>query len=373
MATTIHPISTRRDRERFIKLQWNVYNGEPNWTAPLLYDRRKILDPEKNPFFRHGLAQLYIAEKNGKPAGRIAAIINENHNIVHADKVGFFGFFECIDDQEVADALFAEAGKWLKAHGKDVMRGPMNPSVNDDIGMLVKGFEQPAVILMPYNPDYYPGLVENNGFAKAKDLFAYRLRHATVMTPKLMRVQQAVRERHGITIRDFDFSRIRDEIKIVKDLYNRGWEKNWGAVALDDAELDALAGDLKMALSGFHEFAFFCCHHEEPVGFALTLPDINQILIHNRRGRLLPGLWRLKTRRKLVTQMRIMVLGLLPEHRGLGYDSVMYFEIIDRADKRGVHTGEASWVLEDNTMMNRAAKLMNADAYKTYRIYDKSI
>ncbi|MDH7514461.1 MAG: hypothetical protein QHI48_01110 [Bacteroidota bacterium] len=373
MSVTIHPVETARERKRFITLQWKFYEGDPYWVPPLLADRRKILDPRKNPFFRHGDMKLFIAEKDGVPSGRIAAITNENHNRIHEDTVGFFGFFESVEDGEVAAALFDAARRWLRERGKTVMRGPMNPTVNDDVGLLVDGFDMPPVILMTYNPRYYPALLEGYGFRKAKDLYAYRITYDTVLTPKLERVQNIVRERYGITIRDVDFSRLAEELVIVKELYNRSWEKNWGAVALENEEIDALAADLKPVLAKFQEFAFFCLKHGEPIGFAVTLPDINQILITNRRGRLIPGAFKLLTQTKRISQMRIILLGVLPEHRGLGFDSVMYYEIIRRAALRGIYTGEASWVLEDNVMMNRAAKLLNAERYKTYRLYDLDI
>jgi GNAT superfamily N-acetyltransferase len=373
MAITILPCSTKAERERFIKSQWKFYENDPHWVPPLLLDRRKILNTAKNPFYQHAELQLFLAMRDDEIVGRIAAITNQSHNDVHNDKTGFFGFFECIDNQDAANALFDAAADWLRSKGKDVMRGPVNPSVNDEIGLLIEGFDAPAVILMTYNPRYYPLLLENYGLKKSKDLYAYLLENKKVITPKLERGAQIVRDRYNIKIRNLDFKKIKSEIAIVKDLYNRSWEKNWGAVAMTGAEFDALAADLLQVVGKFKDMIFIAERNGEPVGFALSLPDINQILIGNKKGRLIPGAIRLMTQTKKINLLRIIVLGVLPEHRGKGIDSVMYWECVTRAAKHGIFLGEASWILEDNVMMNRGAELMNATLYKKYRMYDKTL
>lgn len=373
MAITVHPISSSADVTRFIKLQWKFYTNDPNWAPPLLMDRRKLLSTKKNPFYKHSAMQLFIAEQNGEDVGRIAAIVNDNHNREHKDKVGFFGFFESVDDQDVATALFDAAAEWLRGKGMDTMRGPANPSVNDEYGMLVEGFDSPAVILMTYNPRYYPALTEGYGFKKAKDLYAYLLRNKNVVTPKLERGQQMVRDRYGITIRNLDFKNLEAETVVLKDLYNRSWEKNWGAVAMTDEEFDFLAKDLAQVVGKFKDLVFIAERNGEPIGFTLCLPDINQTLIHNKSGWLLPALWHMMTKTSKIDLVRIIVLGVLPDHRKKGVDAVMYYETVTRAAQHGVFKGEASWVLEDNDMMNKGAKLMNGEQYKTYRIYDTAI
>ena len=373
MSVMVHPVSGPSATLRFIKLQWKFYDNDRNWVPPLLMDRKKLLNTAKNPFYRHAQMQLFIAERDGEAVGRIAAIINENHNREHNDKVGFFGFFECINNQETADALFDAAAKWLSAKGMTTMRGPFNPSVNDEIGMLVNGYDMPPVILMTYNPRYYPLLLEGYGFKKAKDLYAYLLRNKDVITPKLERGQQLVRARYGITIRDLDFKNLERDVVMLKDLYNRSWEKNWGAVAMTDAEFDFLAKDLVQVVGKFKDLVFVAERDGEPIGFTLCLPDINQLLIKNKKGWLLPGVWHLMTGTKKIDLVRIIVLGVLPQHRNKGIDAVMYYETVTRAAKHGVFKGEASWVLEDNDPMNKGAKLMNAEQYKTYRVYDVEI
>ena len=373
MAITIRSVPHHANKE-FIKLQWKFYEGDPNWVPPLLFDRAKLLNVAKNPFYQHAVMELFIAEDDGIPVGRIAGIINSLHNETHGDQVGFFGFFECRDDQATADALFNHVAQWLRDRGRTVMRGPLNPSINDELGLLIDGFDSPPVILMSYNPEYYPRLLEGSGLKKSKDLYAYLMKAEAVRTPKLERGQKLVRERYGLTVRNVDFKNLKAEMKILRTLYNSAWEKNWGAVAMTETEFDFLAADLKQVLGSFKEFAFLVEIHGTPVGFALLLPDINQLLITNKRGWLIPGAWKLLTGSKKITNGRILVLGILPEYRNKGIDAVMYWEVVERAGRRNILQSEASWVLEDNMMMNRAAEeLMHATRYKTYRIYDKAI
>ena len=373
MGITIRSVEGTSGRNEFIKAQWAFYKDDPNWVPPLLMDRRKILDPKKNAFFQHAKMQLFIAEKDGKLAGRIAAITNENHNRTHEDSLGFFGFFESINDQGVASALFDAAAVWLRERGMTAMRGPFNPSVNDEIGLLIEGLNQPAVILMTYNPPYYPALFEGYGLSKSKDLYAYLLHNELVTTPKLERGQQLVRDRFKITVRGLDWKNLDKEFLIIKDLYNRSWQKNWGAVALTDPEFDALAKDLSQVVGKFKDLVFIAEKDGVPAGFTLCLPDINQVLLHNPKGRLLPAVWKLMTKSKDIDLVRIIALGVLQEYQGKGIDAVMYWETVTRAAKHGILKGEASWVLEDNLMMNRGAELMNSERYKTYRIYDKAL
>jgi GNAT superfamily N-acetyltransferase len=374
MAVTIREVQGSSGTMEFIKLQWKFYQGDPNWVPPLLMDRKKVLDTKKNPFYTHSEIALFIADKNGEAMGRIAAITNENHNKTHEDSLGFFGFFECVDDQEVANALFDKAAEWLRSHNKIVMYGPVNPSVNDEVGMLLEGYDDPPRLLMTYNPEYYLGLCDNYGFSKAKDLYAYKLETDKVMNDKLMRGQKIVQERYNASIRNVDFKNMKQDMPILKDLYNRSWEKNYGAVAMTDAEFDFLAADLVQVVGKkFRDLVFFVELNGVPAGFALVLPDINEILISNRKGHIIPAAWKLMTQSNKITWCRIVVLGLLPEFRGKGLDVLMYYTVVTRAAEKGIRLGEASWVLEDNTMMNRGAELMQGTLYKKYRLYEKPI
>lgn len=359
----------------FIKSQWAFYRDDPHWVPPLIMDRKKLLNTKANPFFRHAEIQLFVAEQENRIVGRIAAITNALHNATHHDRVGFFGFFESIQDQGVATALFTAAEQWLRDKGMDSVRGPVNPSMNDECGLLIHGFDGPPVVLMPYNPPYYTHLIENAGFGKAKDLYAYHVTQETYRSDKLKRIFNTLIERKSITFRSVNFKdkkQFRRDVELIKYVYNTAWQPNWGFVKMTDEEFDFLAGDLKKIADP--SLVFFAEIKGAPAGFILALPDINQALIHNRTGGILKGAFLLLTRSKKIDFLRILVLGVLPEFQKTGVDAAMYSEIGTRGLKRGIIGAEASWILEDNEMMNRGLTMtMNADRYRTYRIYEKRI
>jgi len=367
----VRPISSGAETTRFIKFAWDIYREYPSWVPPLLMDRRKLMDKKKNPFYQHAEAEFFLAYKDGRIVGRIGAIINRNHNKEHNERIGFFGFFECINDQAVADALLETARQWVKKQGGSAMRGPASPSVNDEWGLLIEGFDKPPVVLMPYNPPYYQALLERAGMKKAKDLYAYRLVQEKFLTEKLARVSEAVRQREGLTFRTIDMKRFKEEVALIKDLYNRAWQYNWGAVPMTDEEFDALAKDLKPVV--VPELVIIAEYHGEPIGFSLALPDLNIALKYNKKGYLIPGLVRLMMHKKEINWARIIVLGVVRERLKTGAASVLFYETGKRCVERGYTTGEAGWVLEDNVMMNRGAELMNGERHKVYRIYDCSL
>ncbi|MBM4169748.1 MAG: hypothetical protein FJ215_11445 [Ignavibacteria bacterium] len=367
----IRPVRTRKDTATFIKFLWDIYDGNPYWVPPLIMDRKKLMDRTKNPFYKHADTEFFLGTRNGEVVGRIAAIVNHNHNKEHDEHVGFFGFFECIDDQEVASALFDEAMKYLKQKGVTAVRGPANPSVNDEYGLLVEGFDLSPTILMPYNPDYYPRLIEQYGFRKCKDLYSYHLSQKEVYTERLERVTAALVERHGITIRSMEMKDFDHDVEIVKQIYNAAWAKNWGAVPMTDEEIDALAKDLKPIV--VPELVLFAESRGKTIGFGLSLPDINVALKHNKRGRLLPGLFRLYVHKKEIDTVRVIVLGVLEEYQASGAAILLFYETARRALKLGYQYGEAGWVLEDNAKMVRAAEFLQGTIVKKYRIYEKSV
>lgn len=371
----IIPVSTRYELNQFIKSQWNFYKGDKNFVPPVIQDRKKLLSKEKNPFFRHSDMQLFLAKRGREVVGRIAAISNDNHNLTHNDKVGFFGFFECENDQETANALFKAAEKWLHQRGFDTMRGPENPSQNDEVGLLINGFDSPPVMLMTYNPRYYINLIENAGFHKAKDLYAYHLTNDLFRTEKLKKLRNLVIERQKVTLRQVNFAdkeQFKKDVATIKDIYNSAWEPNWGFVKMTEEEFDFLAEDLRQVADP--RFALIAESNGEVAGFALALPDINQCLIHNSKGSLLGAAWQLFTKKRKINWLRIIVLGIVPAFQQKGIDAVLYMELGDRGPKAGIYDAEASWILEDNLMMNRGLTVtMNAQIYKTYRIYEKGI
>lgn len=337
---------------------------------------RLLLDRAKNPFFDHAEAEYFLADRNGRVAGRIAAIWNRLHNDTHHDRVGFFGFFEAEDDQDVADALFQAAAAWLRPKALDTLRGPASFSTNDECGLLVRGFESAPTVMMPHTPPYYMRLVETAGFAGVKDLLVYRHGSETAPTPvpeRLARAGELIRERMGITLRPLNLKDFTGEIARVKRLYNMAWERNWGFVPMTDREIDHLAEQFRPVV--VPELVPFAEKDGRVIGFGLVLPDLNEVLRTNRSGRLLPAvlrlLWALKAKR--FRRARIILLGIEPEFRGKGVDAMLYHWIWTRCHARGITWGEAGWILEDNPAMNAGLVKMGFTVYKTYRMYDRPL
>lgn len=375
MPLTVRSISSAADKRRFIRMMWDIYGNDPNWLPPMEMDRMKLMDEKKNPFYQHADARWFIAERDGKIVGRIGAIINHAHNRLYNEKSGFFGFFESENNPETAKALFDSAEQYLRNAGMNKCLGPANPSSNDEYGLLVDGFDRPPVMLMTYNPPYYSRLIEQNGYTKHNDLFAWLLSQQTAKSDKLVRVTNAMRERQKVTIRTIRKDHFDEDVALVKQIYNTAWN-NDGFVPLTDAEMDFMVKDLKQVYDP--ELVLFAEVNGTPVGFALSLPDINQALFKGPkipRGIMnLPvAVWRLLTKKKAIDTVRILILGVLKEYRGRGVDAMLYLETMDRAKKKGYEFGEASWVQEGNIPMNRAAQMMNGVKYKTYRIYEKQL
>jgi GNAT superfamily N-acetyltransferase len=365
----VRTVNTKADLIKFIKFPWKIYQGNPYWVPPLIMDRKKLLNKKTNPFFNHADAEYFLAYKDGELVGRIAAIRNDLHNKYHKDKVGFFGFFESINNQEVANHLFDSVKTWLKKRGFDTMRGPANPSSNDEYGMLIEGFNDSPRLLMNYNPEYYISLCENYGLKKAKDLFAYKLVADKVFrSDKVRRVAELAAKRTGIKITSLNLKDFRNELSKVKYVYNKAWAPNWGFVPMTDEEIDYTAKDLKPLVEP--SLVLFGEVNNQLVGFALTMLDYNQIF-KEMNGRLFPfNFIKLFTHKKKINWVRILTLGIIPEYQKKGLDAVFYWEILNRAHRLGINLGEASWILEDNDMMIRGAEALNAEIYKKYRIWE---
>jgi GNAT superfamily N-acetyltransferase len=366
----------RRDLKRFIDLPYRLHARDPLWVPPLRRDVETLLSRTKNPFFEHAEAEYFLAERNGEVVGRIAAISNRLHNETHDDRVGFFGFFEAVNDQSVADALFKAAEEWCRARGHDVLRGPASFSVNDECGLLVDGFETPPALMMPHNPRYYIDLIERAGFAKAKDLWVYQggSEEGYVPVPeRLARGTELIRQRQGLTLRPLNMKDFEGEVERIKELYNKAWEKNWGFVPMTEHEIDHLAEQFKPVV--IPELVPMAEKDGKLVGFGIALPDLNVVFRKNRSGRLFPVvlklLWALKMKR--IRRARILLLGLLPEFRNKGIDAVLYHWIWTKSGERGIWWGEAGWILEDNPAMNAGLEKMTFRVYKTYRLYDRRI
>ena len=367
----ISKVSSKGQLNKFLKFPWKIYRGDSNWVPHLLTERKQFFNPSQNPFFNHGKVEHYLAYKNGDLAGRISAIINYRHNEFHNDRTGFFGFFECIEDTETADRLFNTVGEFLRAEGMENMRGPCNFSTNDETGFLVEGHDSPPSIMNTYTPEYYLKLVENYGMRKVMDLYGYYMDETMEIPDRILRIADRIRKREDLVIRKVKTKNLSEEIEKVKFIYNKAWEKNWGFVPLTDNEIDHMAKDFKLILDP--NIALFAEITGNPVGFSLSLPNINEILI-KLNGRLLPfGIFRLLYNMKLkrsVRGIRTIIMGMIPEYRGRGIDNLLILDTIKYALARGYTWSEMGWILETNDRMNSTLKALGVKVYKKYRLYD---
>lgn len=370
----ISEVTSRRERDAFIKFQWQIYTNDPAWVPPLIIERKSFLDRKRHPFYRHGDAALFVARKNGKIAGRIMASDDPNYNSLHKTNVGCFGLFECIDDHEVAAALFDAASGWLRNKGRIEMMGPIDYSTNYVCGLLIDGFRFPPTILTAHNPPYYRALIEGCGFTKAKDWYAWWFSDPSRAVMQLRRLATRLKTRWPVTIRPADLKNLREESRRLRQIFNQAWEKNWGFVPFTEAEIEFMTEELKPLI--VPEFAWIAEIGNEPVGFILCLPDIN-VVLRDLNGRLtrfgLPlGLIKLLFYKNRIQKGRLIALGVVEKHRRAGIAETLVLRIIEETMiKRGI-TGELSMTLEDNYMINRFLEAIGAERYKTYRIYSRS-
>ncbi len=365
---------TPRDITRFLKVSYAIYGADPHWVAPLLLDLKKVFT-NANPLFAHAEMQLWIARRNGRDVGRIAGILDRHHNQAHAEQTAFFGFFECENHPQTSRQLLATVRDWARQKGMCRLLGPMNPTTNDECGLLVDGFDSSPMLMMTYNPRYYADLLTTEGFVKAKDLVAYQIKVAGIPRERLERIAGKTRQRHP----QFRFTPVRrktlatDLVKI-KEIYNAAWQDNWGFIPMTDAEIDFMADRLKPLL--VEGLVWIAEAAGEPVGFMLTLPDFNEAL-KPLRGRLntpkVLGLLPYALGRKVPTGCRVITLGVKAKYRHRGIEAVMLAEGLLTGLRLGFKTAEASWILEDNLMMRRLLKPFGGQVYKTYRIYEREV
>jgi GNAT superfamily N-acetyltransferase len=362
------------DRRRFIEVARAIYAADPRWVAPLDSELHGVLGP-RNPFYQHAEGQLWWALRDGRPVGRIAAFVDRTHNQLHQERTGFFGFFESVNDPAVAEALLTTARRWLAERGMDRIRGPMNPSINDECGLLVEGFERPPVLMMRYNPPGYAALLEGTGLTRVKDLLAFIISVAEAPETRLRKVRRHLEERHPeLRLRMITRQSLPQDVPLIKRVYNEAWENNWGAVPLSEPEIDFLVERLAPLLVNGLVWMAEC--HGEPVGFLLALPDFNEAL-QPLRGRLLSwGLLRavpyLAGWRK-PRIMRLVALGVRAEYRGRGLEAAMLAETLTACQREGFQECEASWVLEDNEAVQRVIRIFGGKRYKAYRLYERAV
>ena len=372
-------VDNKKLLKSFIDFPHNLYKNDPNYVPELFIAQKDLLTPGKNPFFETGKMQLFLAyNQQDVIVGRIAAIYNANYIKFLEKNDGFFGFFECINEQEVANLLLEEAYIWLRAQGiKGNMLGPANPTSNDSWGLQIDGFDSSSMVMMPYNFPYYQKLVENYGMTKNDDLFAYIFDLEAYNGEKAKRLSNLLEERlkkRNIIIRQIDLKKnFKQEVERIRKVYNIAWDKNQGSVPLTESEFDYVAKDLKMIVDP--NFCYVAEQGNEIIGICIAIPNINEILKNIPKGRLFPtGLFKLLTQKKNITSLRIMILGVLEPYRKMGIEACFYAALMRNADKHEkMKTVEASWILEQNTMMNRAIIDTGGVRYKTYRVFEKAI
>ena len=365
----VEPERSASDRRAFLDFPYRLHRGSPWWVPPLRMAERDLGDRRKNPFFAHAEVEHFLARRDGRVVGRIAAVENRRHNEVHGDRLGFFGRFDVEPDPEAATALVAAARAWVAARGLSGMRGPVSYSTNDVVGVLVDGFERRPRIQMPWNRPDYDALLKGAGLAPVKDLVAYWIPTGGEKSERMARITARTLERGGVTLRPIDLKHFAAETEILLDLYNRCWEKNWGFVPMTEAEFRHAAKDMKLLVDP-RIFLIAHARDGEPIGFVGALPDVNEALV-GLDGRLFPfGLFRLLARRKRIRGTRTMLLGVAPEHRGHGLDAALVYEVLGAGGEAGYAGGEGSGILEDNVRMGHGIEAVGGYVESRYRLYE---
>lgn len=368
---TISRCTSKKSLKVFEQIPEKLHRNDPNFVPPFPGSIVKVFSPQ-SPFTKHGELIPFIAYRNAEPVGRICAVINHAHNAYYKDKTGFFGFFDCIEDEEVAKALFEKAKEEVLAKGCHSLRGPYNPTSNDECGVLTEGFESPPMVMMPYNPPYYLKLYEDLGFKTARNLLAFYMTRDHVAPEKVQKIVKRVKERSGIQVRNINLKKLDEELKIIQLLYNETLNRNWGFVPVQYEDLQYAAGELKAIVDP--EMVMIGEKDGEPVGFSMLIPNMNEFMWRAKETqspllRALKFIWQLKTNKP--KEARLTVLGVRPEYQASGIAAVFYYETIMRGKNKFIGA-EMSWVEENNEPMIRSIQLLGGQKYKNYRIYEQT-
>jgi GNAT superfamily N-acetyltransferase len=376
-SVSIRPVRTRSELKRFVKVPFRLHRSSEQWVPPLIFERMQFLDRRKNPWFEHGEAEYFLAERDGEAVGRITVQVDSRWDTYQGGRDAMFGFFEAEEDPEVVRALFDAATEWAVAKGRERLLGPMDFTTNDEIGILIEGFERRPMILEPWHPPYYQRLIEAEGFGKAMDVLMWELRMGELkegekFDPSIHEAAEKALRDEGITIRNMRKRDMAGEVRRFMDVYNEAWGDNWGFVPITDAEVEFQAKNLKQVLD--EEWTFIAEKDGEVVGAALTLPDINRVLA-GMNGRLLPFGWaKFLLGRRKIDRLRVFALGVKHDYRHTGVAAGLYLEHIKMAAKPDkIHWGEMGWILETNKPMNRAMEGMGGKVVKKYRLYERSL
>jgi hypothetical protein len=374
-AITVSPVASKKDRDAFLRLPWRLQGNDPNWVPNLLLLQHDLISEKKNPFFDHGEAQLFLARRDETVVGRISANIDRRHLELHHEQTGFFGFFEAENDPEVAKALFAAAEAWLRERGMTASRGPFGFSIDQEVGLLVEGFDYPPMIDMTHAPPYYGPLVESAGYAKAMDLFAYKweIKDPPERMMEAIRKTQAV---PGLTVRKVRMNKLKEEVGILLDIYKESWNQNWGYVDVTERAANKMADDLRLIADP--NVVLIAEMNGEPAGMVVGIPNLYEV-IRDFKGFIDPIkaiklLWRLKI--KGPETGRLLLFGVKPKFRTrelYGLPFLLLYELYLGAKKKNYKWCEESWVLETNGPLNAMMPYWDAYVYKKYRIYEKAL
>ena len=365
----IKEVTAAKGLDRFIELTFSLYKNDPHYVPQL---RKELRDQfsRKNPFFEHATVKFFVAEREGRIAGRICSIVNRRHREFQQEDAGFFGFFESENDCAVAKALLDAAAADLKAEGLKVMRGPMNFSTNEDCGFLIEGYGERPMLMTPYNPSYYNDLMEACGMRKAKDLYAFIHEVQESLPEKVLRVA-AIAEKRGITVRPVSKKRFESEMLVFREVYNDAWEKNWGFIPLTDDEIAYLGERLRQIV--VPELTLIAEDNGSPVGFLGMVPDFN-VVLKKMNGNINPlTIMKALYYSGRIRDLRLLLLGIKKHYRNKGVDAMLF-----REGFRGIRKGkyqrvEFSWILEDNIAVQRIVEMAGGRLYKKYRIYEKAL
>ncbi len=366
-------VEGRSELKNFIDLPWKIYAEYPNWVPPLKNEVSRMLDPRKHPFWEFSERILFLARRGSETVGRIAGIVDNNYNQCHGEKMGVWGFFECTDDAEATAALFSSVETWVRQKGMTFLRGPLNPSMNNESGLLIEGFDYPPAVSMTYNPPYYLRLIESCGFTKEKDLLAFLLDGGNYRLPDWMeRLAERTAQKKGVRIRHVDPKNRDAEFALIREIYNDSWSGNWGFVPLTDNEMR----DIQKSVKPFADpdLVFFIYYENEPAAVCVIFPDINPLLkrLNGRIGLL--GLFKALIYRREINGLRLLMFGIREKYRQLGLPMLAFRHIykIARENKNYQHL-EMGWTLEDNESINALIEEAGARIYKKYRIFRKSL
>jgi len=376
-SVSTRPVRTRRDLKRFVKVPFHLHRESPQWVAPLIFERMEFLDRRKNPYFEHAEVEFFIAERDGESVGRVSVQVDARWDEFQGGRDALFGFFEAAEDPEVAAALFDAARDWARGKGRERILGPMDFTTNDEVGVLIEGFEMQPMILEPWHPPYYRELIEAEGLGKAMDVLMWELNFGDLkdgerFDPKIHTAAEKALREEGIEIRNMRKRDMGNEVRRFMEVYNEAWGDNWGFVPITDAEADFQAKNLKQVID--EDWAYMAEKDGEVVGAALTLPDINQVMA-KLNGRLLPFGWlRFLFGKGKIDRLRVFALGVKHDYQHTGVGAGLYLKHLETAARPGaIKGGEMGWILETNEAMNRAMEGMGGKIVKRYRLFEQRL